>query len=207
MTFKLDSLFKISWIQASPFIMWLGCCSGGRSMVGGLPMWVCINMLNKVFVAADTPQGSFNSGLAAILEKSSEEAGMYLICLYSGEDVQWPFKVIGQRAISIPLTYHNDASGYESVWWEYHSRCFHILLQMSGGGHVILPSQLTGIPSLAKAVFEMKWEYGPCCLLFKSGEPFHFVLFEHDGHHSVWFLCISLRHPWYRLQQWQVGSR
>ena len=46
---------------------------------------------------------------------------------------------------------------------------------MPGGGHVILPSQLTGIPSLAKTVFETKWEYGPCCLLFKSGEPSHFV--------------------------------
>ena len=133
-------------------------------------------MLNKVFVAADTPQGSFDSGMAAILEKSSEEeAGMYLICLYSGEDLQWPFKVVGQRAISIPLAYHDDASGYEGGWWEYHSKCFCILLQMSGGGHVILPSQLTGIPSLAKAVFEMKQEYGPCCLLFKSGEPSHFI--------------------------------
>ena len=46
---------------------------------------------------------------------------------------------------------------------------------MSGGGHVILPSQLTGIPSLAKAVFETKQEYGPCCLLFKSGKPSCFV--------------------------------
>ena len=53
-------------------------------------------MLNKVFVAADTPQGSFDSGMASILEKSSEEeAGMYLIHLYSGEDLQWPFKVVG----------------------------------------------------------------------------------------------------------------
>ena len=48
--------------------------------------------------------------MAAILEKSSEEeAGMYLIHLYSGEDLQWPFKVVGQGAISIPLAYHNDA--------------------------------------------------------------------------------------------------
>ena len=45
-------------------------------------------MLNKVFVAADTPWGSFDSGMAAMLEKSSEEeAGMYLIHLYSGEDL------------------------------------------------------------------------------------------------------------------------
>ena len=114
--------------------------------------------------------------MAAILEKSSEEeAGMYIICLYSEEDLQWPFKVVGQRAISIPLAYHDDASGYEGGWWEYHSKCFCILLQMSGGGHFILPSQLTGICSLAKAVFEMRWEYGPCCLLFKSGKPSHFV--------------------------------
>ena len=45
-------------------------------------------MLDKVFVAADTPWGSFDSGMAAILEKSSEEeAGMYLIHLHNGEDL------------------------------------------------------------------------------------------------------------------------
>ena len=132
-------------------------------------------MLNKVFVAADTPQGSFDSSIAAILDKSSEEAGMYFICLYDGEDLQWPFKVVGQRAIPIPLAYHNDASGYEGGWWEYHSKCFHVLLQMSGGDHVILPSQLTGICSLAKVVFNMRWEYGLCCLLFKRGNPSCFV--------------------------------
>ena len=114
--------------------------------------------------------------MAAMLEKSSEEeVGLYLICLYSGEDLQWPFKVVGQRAISIPLAYHDDASGYEDGWWEYHGKCFHIFLQMSGDDHVILPSQLTGLCSLAKAVFEMRWEYGPCCLLFKSGNPSCFV--------------------------------
>ena len=114
-------------------------------------------MLNKVFVATDTPLGSFDSSMAAILEKSSEEeAGIYLVHLYSGEDLQWLFKVVGQRAISIPLAYHNNASGYEGGQQEYHSRYFHILLQNSGGGHVILPSQLTGIPSLSKAVFETK---------------------------------------------------
>ena len=133
-------------------------------------------MLNKVFVAADTPQGSFDSSMAAILEKSSEEeAGMYLICLHDGEDLQWPFKVVGQRAILIPLAYHNDASGYEGGWREYCSKCFHVLLKMSGGDHVILPSQLTGIRNLAKVVFKMRWEYGPCCLLFKRGDPSCFV--------------------------------
>ena len=54
--------------------------------------------------------------MAAILEKSSEEeAGMHLTCLHSGENLQSPFKV-GQRAISIPLAYHDDASGYDSGW-------------------------------------------------------------------------------------------
>ena len=114
--------------------------------------------------------------MAAILDKSSEEeAGMYLICLYNGEDLQWLFKVVGQKAIPIPLAYHDDASGCEGGWWEYHSKCFHVLLQMSGGDHVILPSQLTGIRSSAKAAFETRQEYGPCCLLFKSGNPSHFV--------------------------------
>ena len=113
--------------------------------------------------------------MATILDKSSAEAGMYLVCLYNGEDLQSPFKVVGQRAIPIPLAYHDDASGYEGGWWEYCSKCFYVLLQMSGGDHVILPSQLTGICSLAKVVFEMRWEYGPCCLLFKRGDPSHFV--------------------------------
>ena len=43
------------------------------------------------------------------------------------------------------------------------------------GDHVILPSQLTGISSLAKVLFESKWEYGQCCLLFRMGEPSPFV--------------------------------
>ena len=114
--------------------------------------------------------------MAAIVEKSSdEEVGMYLVCLFSEEDLQWPFKVVGQRAISIPLADHDDVSGFEGGWWEYHSKCFHVLLQMSGNSHVILLSQLTGIPSLAKAVLKTRWEYGPSCLLFKSDEPSHFV--------------------------------
>ena len=104
-------------------------------------------MLNKVFIAADTPRGSFDSGMATILDKSLEEAGMYLVHLYEGKHLQWPFKVVGQRAIPIPLAYHNDASDCEGGWWEYRSKCLHILLQTSGDGRVILPSQLTGIHS------------------------------------------------------------
>ena len=35
-------------------------------------------MLSKVFIAADTPRGTFSSGMATILDKSSErEEGMY----------------------------------------------------------------------------------------------------------------------------------
>ena len=133
-------------------------------------------MLNKIFVAADTPQGSFDSSMAALLDKSSEgEVGMYLICLYSGETLHWPFKVIAQRAIPLPLAYHDDPPSYEDGWQEYHSKCFCVLLQMPEGDHIILPSQLMGISSLAKAVFKTKWEYGQCCLLFRMGEPSHFV--------------------------------
>ena len=46
---------------------------------------------------------------------------------------------------------------------------------MPEGDHVILPSQLRGISSLAKAIFKTKWEYGQCCLLFRMAEPSHFV--------------------------------
>ena len=42
-------------------------------------------------------------------------------------------------------------------------------------GHVILPSQLTGISGLAQAVFKAEWEYGQVCMLFRMGGPTHFV--------------------------------
>ena len=90
--------------------------------------------------------------------------------IYSG-----PSKLLDRELFPIPLAYHNDVSGFEGGWQEYHSKYFHVLLQMSGSSHVILPSWLTGMPSLAKAVFKMRWEYGPCFLLFKSGKPSHFV--------------------------------
>ena len=65
-------------------------------------------MLSKVFIAADTPRGTFLSGMATILDRSSEEEeGMYLIHLYKGEDLQWPFRVSSQKAIAIPLAYHD----------------------------------------------------------------------------------------------------
>ena len=32
---------------------------------------------------------------------------MYLIHLYEGEDLQWPFRVSGQKAVAIPLAYYD----------------------------------------------------------------------------------------------------
>ena len=117
-------------------------------------------ILSKVFVAADTPRGTFSSGMATILDRSSEEEGMYLICLYEGEDLQWPFRVSSQKAIAIPLTYHDvtydDPSSPEGSWQKYHSRCFCVLLQVSKDDAVILPNQLTGIPNLVKAEFKTR---------------------------------------------------
>ena len=93
--------------------------------------------------------------MAAMLEKSSEEEpGMYLICLYHGETLQSPFKVTGQRAIPLPIAYYDDTSSYEDGWWNYHSKCFCLLLLISESGHAILPSQMTGISGLAQVVFE-----------------------------------------------------
>ena len=67
--------------------------------------------------------------MAAMLDKSSEEVpGMYLVHLYHGETLLWPFKVTGQRAIPLPIAYHDDTSDYEDGWWEYCSKCFHLLL-------------------------------------------------------------------------------
>ena len=137
-------------------------------------------MLSKVFIAADTPRGTFSSGMAAILDRSSkEEEGMYLICLYEGEDLQWPFRVSSQKAIAIPLAYHDvtydDPLSLEGGWQKYHSRCFHVLLQVSKDDAIILPSQLTGIPNLVKAEFKTRCQYGSCCMLFRSGEPSHLI--------------------------------
>ena len=43
-------------------------------------------MLSKVFVAADTPHRSFQSGLAAMVDKSEEEEPReYLVCIFHGE--------------------------------------------------------------------------------------------------------------------------
>ena len=126
-------------------------------------------MLSKVFIAADTPRGTFSSSMAAILDRSSkEEEGMCLIHLYKGEDLQWPFRVSSQKAIAIPLAYHDitydDPS--KGSWQKYHSRCFHILLQVSKEDAVILPSQLTGIPYLVKADLRQGTSMGHavCCL-------------------------------------------
>ena len=137
-------------------------------------------MLSKVFIAADTPRGTFSSSMAAILDRSSqEEEGMYLICLYEGEDLQWPFRVSGKKAITIPLTYHDvtydDPSSPIGGWQKYHSRCFCILLQLSKDDAVILPSQVTGIPYLIKAEFKTMHQYGLRCMLFRSGEPSHLI--------------------------------
>ena len=45
--------------------------------------------------------------MATILDRSSKEEGMCLIHLYEGEDLQWPFRVSSQKAITIPLPYHD----------------------------------------------------------------------------------------------------
>ena len=49
------------------------------------------------------------------------------------------------------------------------------MLQVSKEDAVILPSQLTGIPYLVKAKFKTRCQYGSCCMLFSSGEPFHLI--------------------------------
>ena len=99
---------------------------------------------------------------------------MYLICLYKGEDLQWPFRVSSQKAIAIPLAYHDvtydDPSSPEGSWQKYHSRCFCILLQVSKDDAVILPSQLTGIPNLVKAEFKTRHQYGLCYMLTELTE-------------------------------------
>ena len=46
----------------------------------------CYYMLSKVFVAVDIPCGSFQSGLATMVDKyEEEEPGVYLVCLFHGE--------------------------------------------------------------------------------------------------------------------------
>ena len=76
---------------------------------------------------------------------------MCLICLYEGEDLQWPFKVSSQKATAIPLAYlitYDDLS--KGSWRKYHSRCFQVLLQVSKEDAVILQAKLTGTPYLGQ---------------------------------------------------------
>ena len=81
-------------------------------------------MLSKVFVAADTAHGSFQSGMAAMVDKSEEEEpGVYLVCLFHGETLQWPLRVTGQRAIPLPTAYH-DGLDHEDGWQEYHNKWY-----------------------------------------------------------------------------------
>ena len=135
----------------------------------------CYYMLSKVFMAADTSYGTFQSSMATMVDKTEEEeSGMYLIWLYHGESLQWPFRVTGTRAIPLPIACH-DGLDHEDGWWQHHNKCFHILLTVPKNGHVILPSQLTGISGLTQTVFKVEQEYGQCCMLFRIGEPTHVI--------------------------------
>ena len=130
-------------------------------------------MLSKVFIAGDASHGSFQSGLAALVDKTEDEdAGMYLICLYSGESLQWLFRVSSSRAIPVPVAYY-DGSSHEDGWWQYHTKCFCSLLIVPESGHVILPSELTGVSGLTQMVFKAEREYGWLCMSFRMGDPTH----------------------------------
>ena len=158
-----------AWPYIAGMLQWGRVYGKETSFVG------CYYMLSKVFVAVDTPHGTFQSSLATMMDISKEEEpGMYLICLFCGESLQWPFRVTGSRAIPVPIAYH-DGLDHEDGWWEYHNKCFHILLTVPESGHVILPSQLTGISGLTQVVFKAEWEYGQCCMLFRMGKPTRFV--------------------------------
>ena len=54
----------------------------------------------------------------AVLQQSSSvgDVSLYLVRLYSGEDLQWPFKVFGQKATPVALAYHDEATDYEGLW-------------------------------------------------------------------------------------------
>ena len=127
--------------RALPYIA--GMLQGGRVHGKETSFVGCYYMLSRVFVAADTPHGTFQSSLAAMVDKSEEEEpGMYLVHLFHGESLQWPFRVTGHRAIPLPIAYH-DGLDHEDGWWEYCNKCFCILSMVPESGHVILQSQLT----------------------------------------------------------------
>ena len=128
-------------------------------------------MLSKVFMAGDAPQGSFNNGLAILRSKmEDDQPGMFLIWIYKGETLQWPFRVTSSRAVSLPIVYH-DGMSYSDGWQPYHSKCFCSLLIVPESGDVILPNELTSLPHYMQVVFKVEREYGPCCMLFKMAQP------------------------------------
>ena len=131
-------------------------------------------MLSKVFVAADTPMEHSKvaqppwwinlrkKSQACTLSTSSMEK------LYNG---LLGLLVTGHTST---IAYH-DGLDHENRWQEYCNKCFCMLLMVPKSGHVILPSQLTGISGLTQAVFKAEQEYGQCCMLFRMGKPTHFV--------------------------------
>ena len=108
-------------IQAGwPFCGRLG---DGKALpyIAGMLQWVIVYgketsfvghyyMLSKVFAAADTPCGTFQSSLATIVDKSGEEeAAMYLVMSFLWRNSTMAFRVTGQRAIPLPIAYHNGS--------------------------------------------------------------------------------------------------
>ena len=83
-------------------------------------------MLNKIFMPTGTSLGTFDSGMATIVEHSSEdEASLFLLAIYEGEDLQWPFKIITQQATPQPIAYCGDGPVDDSRGWQtYHDKCF-----------------------------------------------------------------------------------
>ena len=120
-------------------------------------------------------QRIFKDGMAVLISKlSSKSPGMYLVQLHHGENLQWLFRSSTSRAVPVPIACH-DGLEYKDGWWPYHSNCLRSLLVVPENGDIILPAELTRLPHYVTVVFQAEREHGPCCMLFKMGQPTRFI--------------------------------
>ena len=83
---------------------------------------------------------------------------------------------------------------------------FHSLLIVPESGHVILPSELTGVSCLTERVFKAEREYGQCCMLFRMGKTHWISMPRYGRNQSLWFCCTTIKEEFYLFVSWTGWS-
>ena len=95
---------------------------------------------------------------------------MFLVKLYTGKTLQWPFKVAGRTATPLLIVCY-DAVTYTDPWWYYCEYSFKRLLVVPDKNVAILPIELTKLPLFMTVGFNIVREYQGSCLSFRLGTP------------------------------------